>query len=395
MQGGLASDPLRLFTKSDRLGHACRVGDLDGQPSSAGDPLVKLRNRLQRIHRHNGEPSTREISRRTGKAISHTTVNLVLRCIKNPRWGQLELVVEALGGNVDEFRSLWIAVRDAEDGPATAAIPQASASVRPTDANEGVARYAVPIDPQPRQSEPVAEPTDVADQRGEIAKSSPFLTAFAAPNSRSDRTIAVINIVDWSTLKEQYPQATWLNSLGQLYDTVTATIAREVVPGVVVKYLNDGVMLSFDIAQTTDAMNVVIRVQETIDQAGREGRATPLACSIGVSTGEAVRFVGAGGNLEFVGNVVDKALRLCGAANPKAIFVDTLTVANAMIDQLQSRFGVAVRRRSEEYVGGVQRIYLKGFNEPTGYHELLWDQQLYGLRSAVITQFASRLGGRG
>lgn len=84
--------------------------------SSHENPLAKLRARLKRLHRHAGEPSTRQISRLTSNAISHTTVSLVLRCEKLPRWEQLERVVEALKGNTDEFRSLWIIVRDTIDG---------------------------------------------------------------------------------------------------------------------------------------------------------------------------------------------------------------------------------------------------------------------------------------
>ena len=101
-----------------------------GEPAFPGlagrDPLAQLRYRLQRLHRHNGEPSSREISRRAGKVISHTTVSGVLRCERNPRWGQLEAVVEALAGDLDEFRRLWIAVRDAEHPPgksSTAHVP--------------------------------------------------------------------------------------------------------------------------------------------------------------------------------------------------------------------------------------------------------------------------------
>jgi len=60
----------------------------------------------------------RDIHRRIGRAISHATVHAVLRCTKTPRWGQLELVVEALGGDVEEFLKLWISVRDAEDSAA-------------------------------------------------------------------------------------------------------------------------------------------------------------------------------------------------------------------------------------------------------------------------------------
>ncbi len=56
------------------------------------------------------------------RAISHTTVQAVLRCERLPRWGQMELVVDALQGNVETFQRLWIQARDAEDptsGPAS------------------------------------------------------------------------------------------------------------------------------------------------------------------------------------------------------------------------------------------------------------------------------------
>ena len=113
-------------------------------PPTSGDRLAVLRSRLQRLHRHNGEPSTREISRRTDRAISHTTVSLVLRCAKNPRWGQLELVVEALGGDAEEFRPLWVAVCDAVDPRETAfsaeAIPHtATAAAVPPSSGEPAA----------------------------------------------------------------------------------------------------------------------------------------------------------------------------------------------------------------------------------------------------------------
>ncbi|MFG1761709.1 hypothetical protein ACGFIH_00110 [Micromonospora parva] len=81
-------------------------------PLVSSDPLTLLRSRLLELHLHEGKPSAREIHRRSGKGISHTTVAKVLRCAKNPTWGQLELVVEALNGDVEEFRRLWIAASD-------------------------------------------------------------------------------------------------------------------------------------------------------------------------------------------------------------------------------------------------------------------------------------------
>lgn len=87
----------------------------------ASEMLDQLRARLNELYRESGEPSSREVSQRTRRAISHTTVNQILRCTRAPRWSNLEVVVEALGGSVPEFRALWVAVRNGESpGPASA-----------------------------------------------------------------------------------------------------------------------------------------------------------------------------------------------------------------------------------------------------------------------------------
>jgi tetratricopeptide (TPR) repeat protein len=110
-----------------------------GPIAASGDPLTRLRTELRRLHRHAGDPSTREVSRRVDRAISHTTVGVVLRCERVPRWGQLELVVEALGGDVEAYRRMWIAARDAVDGVDGAAAvgedaPTGPASIGPVGA---------------------------------------------------------------------------------------------------------------------------------------------------------------------------------------------------------------------------------------------------------------------
>lgn len=77
--------------------------------------LTELRGALKRLRRKKGEPSYRDIARATNHAISHQTVMIVIRCDRLPKWGQLEVLVEALGGDIDTFQQLWIAVRDAQD----------------------------------------------------------------------------------------------------------------------------------------------------------------------------------------------------------------------------------------------------------------------------------------
>jgi hypothetical protein len=82
------------------------------EPAASDDPLGALRAQLQRLHLVRGKPSARAIHRKTSHGISHTTVAKVLRCTVCPTWGQLELIVEALDGDVEAFRALWIAVHE-------------------------------------------------------------------------------------------------------------------------------------------------------------------------------------------------------------------------------------------------------------------------------------------
>ncbi|MBT2232324.1 hypothetical protein [Nonomuraea sp. NEAU-A123] len=81
----------------------------------AAAALAALREQLSHAYLHGGAPSYREIERRTGKALSHTTARAVLRCEKLPRWGQVELVAEALQTNPEDFKPLWVAAVRAAD----------------------------------------------------------------------------------------------------------------------------------------------------------------------------------------------------------------------------------------------------------------------------------------
>ncbi|WP_425300634.1 NBR1-Ig-like domain-containing protein [Nocardia wallacei] len=75
-------------------------------------PLRDLAFALRQLHRHAGEPSSREIARATN--YSHTTVAKVLRGDRRPSWPVLRAIVRSLHGNEEFFRSLWVSVRDVE-----------------------------------------------------------------------------------------------------------------------------------------------------------------------------------------------------------------------------------------------------------------------------------------
>lgn len=87
---------------------------LKRNPTPAGS-ITHLFDRLHELHLDAGEPGVREIATGIGRGVlSYTTVHNVFRGPKVPRWGHLELIVEQLGGDVEEFRSLWKAARLAE-----------------------------------------------------------------------------------------------------------------------------------------------------------------------------------------------------------------------------------------------------------------------------------------
>ncbi len=73
---------------------------------------------LHALHHEAGWPSLRALAREAG--CSHTTVSTVFSSPKLPSWGVLELVVEAMGGDVGEFHRLWLTA----SGPASTSGPR-------------------------------------------------------------------------------------------------------------------------------------------------------------------------------------------------------------------------------------------------------------------------------
>lgn len=84
------------------------------KPMGAPGPSLDMLLELYELHLLAGQPSMRMIARSTG-VLSHDTVHRVLTGPDLPQWGTLELVVEALDGDVAAFRGLWVAARRAMD----------------------------------------------------------------------------------------------------------------------------------------------------------------------------------------------------------------------------------------------------------------------------------------
>ena len=76
------------------------------RPDLPAGPHHDLVAALHELHHRAGWPSLRTLARRTG--VSHTTVSKVFSAPALPSWGTLELVVEALGGDPDDVRGMWL-----------------------------------------------------------------------------------------------------------------------------------------------------------------------------------------------------------------------------------------------------------------------------------------------
>ena len=86
---------------------------------TAGAPR-DLNDALHDLHHKAGWPSLRKLA--AAAACSHTTVSTVFSSAQLPSWGVLELLVEAMDGDPEEFRELWLAA-SAPAAPTAASAP--------------------------------------------------------------------------------------------------------------------------------------------------------------------------------------------------------------------------------------------------------------------------------
>ena len=81
-------------------------------------PSRALNDALHDLHHHAGWPSLRALARETG--VSHTTVSKAFSQPAVPTWGTIELLVEAMDGDVLAFRDLWLTASTPAGAPRAA-----------------------------------------------------------------------------------------------------------------------------------------------------------------------------------------------------------------------------------------------------------------------------------
>ncbi|MEO6081715.1 MAG: adenylate/guanylate cyclase domain-containing protein [Umezawaea sp.] len=213
--------------------------------------------------------------------------------------------------------------------------------------------------------------------------------SFAAVESRVHRTALFIDQVGSTAMKAKMPEAQWLTTAGFIYDVINQVIAEiETDKEILVKYQGDGALLVFDSADATKAITAAIKIQHMIKRANDNAsgsRTIESYCSIGVASGWMVAFTTPNGTFDHLGTVVDKAARLCDAANANAIFIDHDTAGAANTTLLVSPLGAELNRTPKEYLGEAERVDAKGFEQPVEYFEILWDQQRYSVKNKIET----------
>lgn len=117
---------------------------LKREPTPAGS-ITDLFDRLHELHLDAGEPGVRQIATGIGRGVlSYTTVHNVFRGPRVPKWGHLELIVDQLSGDVEEFRTLWRTARLAELSAAPRAQPVPVATALTTPAEPEVSHQESP-----------------------------------------------------------------------------------------------------------------------------------------------------------------------------------------------------------------------------------------------------------
>lgn len=207
------------------------------------------------------------------------------------------------------------------------------------------------------------------------------------PDAHPQVVVMFVDMVDSTPLKEKTPEANWLSTYGWFYETVSGPIIQ--AGGQIVKFTGDGALAVFTDDKAVDAINASIKVQESITE-GVDNRRVEITCSIGIATGEAVRFATPGDKptADYIGSTVDRAARLCSVASPMAIFMDETTRLSTIATRITSQIGniTRPRRPANEYIGSEQTIALKGFGRPVTYYEILWAMQRYGVKSEAVSQ---------
>ncbi len=208
-------------------------------------------------------------------------------------------------------------------------------------------------------------------------------------------TVLFGDIVGSTGIKETQTETSWVKGTMFLYSAVENAMSAALREVATRKYLGDGVMIAAPAMYAAEMVNTGIKLLEAISDA-RKGRAggkgeIDYNITVGVATGDVREVAMPDGRRDFIGQVPDKASRLCSLATTKGLLVDVATVAAANMTLIRSRVGVALDRRVEEYLSPRDSAPLKGFAQKVDFHEIMWSDQFFGVKANNLTSSVARL----
>ncbi|MGV9990889.1 adenylate/guanylate cyclase domain-containing protein [Streptomyces sp. NPDC003374] len=223
-------------------------------------------------------------------------------------------------------------------------------------------------------------------------------TLFQAALGNPDRPTKVILFADLAgstEMKGRTAEVSWLPTIGKFLDITTIAVTEN--GGTVVKYLGDGTLAVFDGDHAAEAICAAIRIQEMLrkENSPEKGVLRDCYASVGIATGRVVEYEAPGGGLDYVGSVVDLAARLCSAGNPQAIWVDSATVASAIMNKVSSEMGRVHDFSPDDYLSDEWKVELKGFAKPIKYREIIWLSKPFGATNAVVNEITERTEAQG
>lgn len=221
--------------------------------------------------------------------------------------------------------------------------------------------------------------------------STDHFTLFQEALRSTDRPTKVILFADLAgstEMKGRSGEVGWLPTIGKFLDITTEATTKH--GGEVVKYLGDGTLAAFDGENAAEAICSAIHIQEELREVNSQGVVNDCLATVGIATGRVVEYKAPGGGIDYVGSVVDLAARLCSAAAPQAIWVDSATVASANMNKVSSKMGRVHDYSPDDYLSEEWRVELKGFTKPVKYREVIWHGKPFGATNALVDEISER-----
>jgi class 3 adenylate cyclase/cold shock CspA family protein len=209
-------------------------------------------------------------------------------------------------------------------------------------------------------------------------------------------SVLIADIVGSTKLKESQPEAAWVKGTTLLYRWALAALGPQLEHELVcIKFIGDAAMIVVPEACSAELLNAGIRLLELVNDArrGRSGGKGEIDYNItvGVASGTVVRLRMPDKGHDVIGHVPDRASRLAGLVSSNGLLADADTIAAGNMKAITSRIGHALERSAREYLGEQQLATLQGFAQSVPYHEILWGQQLYGIRAEKLSSATAQL----